>query len=105
MITEIKSKEEFEAAGIELPFTYSQRRLLSHRSYSLLQKDKGTERDPTRVKGVELLRAAEVVLMEERLESEEGELLPERVETVQVRDVIDLKPGGANIMVTFETMH
>lgn len=62
MIKEIRSKEEFEAAGIELPFTYSQRRLISHRSYSLLQEDKGAERDPAKMKAVEFVRVTESVL-------------------------------------------
>lgn len=64
MIKEIHSEEEFEAAGIEMPFTYAQRRLISQRKYSLLQKDKGTERDPAQMGGVELLKATESVLRE-----------------------------------------
>jgi hypothetical protein len=56
------------------------------------------------MKWVEFVRATEAVLRVGYSE-EDGNMLPERVGTVHVRDVIELKPGGADIMITFETMN
>jgi hypothetical protein len=104
MIQAIQCKEDFEAAGIELPFVYAHHRLLSLRSYSLFPRDKGSSRDPSFMKGIEFVRATEAALREVSSE-EDDDMLPERVGTLHVRDVIQLKPGGADIMITFETMH
>ena len=99
LIENTKNNEDILAA--ELTFIYLEKRLVSSAHYSLLADKQDKEAIG---KKVELYSTKEEVALE--LHSEEDrQTLPAATRVVKVTDIHELKPGGADMPVTFGNMH
>ena len=107
MLKKAKSNEEF--IDSEMTFTYRDKRLISHKNYQIMKKGskklylKQKEGDKKGKIESEYVSFKVNKQLEEK--KEEQQKLPEEVDVFNIYEIIELKPGGAQIQVNFDNMH